>query len=162
MNKECLKLKKLLKKRFARRHSDNIIQSGHGRYSTGRFIAEPNLAKSTGCIYLAKIPAKNETFYLKVGISQYLNPSKRKSSLPKGTIILAYQQAELHRCFQAEQVMLKELKRSDIIIPRFCRFEGYSEILALISAKSSIKRKYIHRLKSALKETKSYEEFFKK
>lgn len=96
-----------------------------------------------------------------MGISKHLNASKRKSSLPKGTIILASQQAELHRCFQAEQIMLNELKQINITIPKYCRFEGYSEVLALISANSSIKKKYIDRLRSALKETNTYEYFVK-
>ena len=107
------------------------------------------------------IPAVDETFYLKVGISKYLNAAKRKNSLPKGTIILASPQVELHRCFQAEQIMLNELKQIDMTIPKNCRFEGYSEILTLISAKSPVNKKYMNRLRTALQETKPYESFVK-
>lgn len=161
VTKEYSKQRKVLIKHLTPRHFDNMIQSGHGRYSIGRFLAEPILAKSIGCIYLAKIPFNDHSYYIKVGISKYLNAAKRKRSLPTGTIILGSQQAELHRCFQAEQIMLNELKQIDITIPNNFRFEGYSEILALISAKSPVNKKYITRLRTALKETKPYENFVK-
>jgi len=158
--KQCSKRIKTAKKEFRALTIDNIVTKGHGRYSLGRFKAEPDLAKSIGCLYLAKIPLSN-SFYLKIGISKYLNASERKKSLPKGTEIVDYQHAELHRCFQAEQFMLKEFKQKDLIIPKHERFEGYSEVLTLIPAKSSISNQYFLRLRSSLKETKPYNKFIK-
>lgn len=135
-----------------------VIPKGHGKYSIGRFKADPTLANTIGCVYLAKVPVDG-IFYLKIGISKYLEASERKKSLPKGTVILKYHHTELHKCFQAEQVMLTELKQEELVIHKFSRFEGYSELLTLMPDKSSLNKVYFLRLKSALKETKSYDEF---
>ncbi|WP_019027940.1 hypothetical protein [Colwellia piezophila] len=159
--KQCSKRIKTAKKAFIALTIDNVVTKGHGRYSLGRFKAKPDLAKSIGCLYLAKIPLGNNSFYLKIGISKYLNPSERKKSLPKGTEILDSQHAELHRCFQAEQIMLKEFKQKGLVIPKHDRFEGYSEVLTLIPAKSSINNQYVLGLRSSLKETKPYNKFIK-
>lgn len=152
---------KIAKKAFRARSKGTVIPKGHGRYSLGRFKAEPALANHMGCIYLALIPLKNGSFYLKIGISKHLNASKRSSSLPKGTKILNSKNSELHRCFQTEQLMLEEFKEKGLEITKYERFDGYTEVLTLLSAKASIDSQYFRRLKKLLKDTKDYKEFIK-
>lgn len=158
MVKQYSKGKKVAKKAFKMRSIVKVIPKGHGKYSIGRFKADPILANTIGCIYLAKVPI-GDIYYLKIGISKFLAASERKKSLPKGTVIIKYLHTELHKCFQAEQVMLTELKQEELVIHKFSRFEGYSELLTLMPDKLSLHKIYYLRLKSALKETKSYDEF---
>lgn len=159
--KQCSKRIKMAKKVFRARPMANIAIIGHGRYSLGRFKAEPVLANNIGCIYLALIPIKNGCFYLKVGISKHRDATKRSSSLPKGAIILNSKNAELHRCFQAEQLILKELKEEGLKITKYERFDGYTEVLSLMPTKPTKNNQYFLRLKKILKETKNYKEFIK-
>jgi hypothetical protein len=42
--------------------------SGHGRYSVGRFINNPELALTSGCLYLLLVIINNK-YHLKVGIT---------------------------------------------------------------------------------------------
>jgi hypothetical protein len=44
----------------------------------------------------------------------YLNASKRKAYFPCGTVIIYSKQADIHRCFQAAQTMLREFKQQSV------------------------------------------------
>jgi hypothetical protein len=57
--------------------------------------------------------------------------------------------------------MLKEFKEKGLKITKYERFDGYTEVLTLISAKASMDSHYFRRLKKLLKETKNHKEFIK-
>ena len=158
--KKCITTIKQVKKAVNSPPEEKVVM-GHGRYSLGRFKSSPQLAKSRGCIYLATIPHGEHSFYLKIGISKYIDANTRNNSLPSGSKILKQEVAELHRCFQAEQIILKEEKQEGFVIPPLLRFQGYSEVLMQLPLKSKVKQDYYARLKSAIEETKYYDEFIR-
>ena len=141
---------------------DNRDVIGHGRYTKYRLQCDHSLALQHGCVYLALIPSKDGGFYLKVGISKYLTADKRKASLPKGSMIISSVSHELHRCFQAEQIILKTLRDLSFDFDHSDWFDGYTEVLCRLPERNSSKKSYKKALKNAVNQTVSFKELSRK
>jgi hypothetical protein len=130
-----LPLKEALTKEVEKKPRSTQVKktvSGHGRYSAGRFINNPELALTGGYVYLLLVIINN-TYHLKVGITiQDISNKKKLSHHPKGSIIINQWYMPLVVCYLSEQKVLKSVFNQKIKLTQMQRFSGYTEVFTEI------------------------------